>query len=125
MHIDEDFYISFCKTHIKVYKPAADDSLKVKFVQGSFKDKSFTYLPKDYKLVRIGRKEGLELPYTEESISRIQCTFSFEDGSWYVYDGNMEKPSTNGSWIMNTKIYEIQNGDIFKTGNVVFSTKVI
>jgi pSer/pThr/pTyr-binding forkhead associated (FHA) protein len=75
--------------------------IKVKFLQGPIQNLEMSFNSKDKKIVRIGRAKSAEIVYKDESVSRIQCTLSFEDGFWNLYDGkfdNGNKQSTNGLW---------------------------
>lgn len=42
-----------------------------------------------------------------------------------VYDGDGEKPSTNGTWIYMEGVYEITDGTMFKAGQTMFRVKVV
>ena len=35
---------------------------------------------------------------SSNNISKYQCTIIFENNKWYISDGDMEKPSRNGTW---------------------------
>jgi len=124
--LDQDYIISFCNTHILIYKSSRSDNiLKFKFLQGSLKDKPFTFSPVEYPNVRVGRNKDLEVCYNDESISRIQCTFIFENKRWYLYDGSRERASTNGVWILASKSIEIKDNMVLKSGNTTFKAVLI
>jgi len=117
--------ISFCNTHIFVNKiDKVDNVLKIKFLQGQFKDQSFAYNPLNQSAVKIGRSKDLDIVYKDDSISRFQCSFLFDNNTWYVQDGVDDKKSTNGIWLLASKGIEIQNDMIIKTGNSTFKTSI-
>jgi len=122
--IDLDYIISFCNTHMLVYKLNNSNILKFKFLQGILKDKVFTYNPVENPNVKIGRDKKNEVVYKDDSVSRVQCSFVYEDNFWYVYDGIPSKPSTNGIWILASKYFNLDDGMLLKTGNTTFSVKL-
>jgi len=122
--LDHDYIFSFCNTHIFVYKVKEDNVLNLRFLFGMYKKKIFTYNPKDHKLVRIGRNKAAEIVYKEDSVSRIQVTFAFENNKWYIYDGIKDKPSTNGLWALASKKMNLADGMIIKTGNTTFKARI-
>ena len=70
----------------------------------------------------IGRKKTCDYIYDDYSISKVQCTLSYEKGNWIIYDGDYDnfhnKKSTNGIWLLTRKGVLIENGMIFKSGNL-------
>ena len=48
--------------------------------------------------VTIGRKNCKINLNSSNNISKYQCTIIFENNKWYISDGDMEKPSKNGTW---------------------------
>ena len=70
----------------------------------------------------IGRKKTCDYIYDDYSISKVQCTLIYEKGNWIIYDGDYDnfhnKKSTNGIWLLTRKGVLIENGMIFKSGNL-------
>jgi hypothetical protein len=123
--IDQDYIFSFCNSHMIVYKTKADNFLHFKFLLGQFKNKLFYFNPKENKTIRIGRSKHAEVSYKDESVSRYQLTFVFENNKWFVYDGYKEKTSTNGLWMFASKKIAFFDGMILKTGNTTFKANIV
>ena len=48
-------------------------------------------------------------------------TIKFEDKNWIIYDGNNEKVSLNGIWVLaNNNKMNIEKNDILKIGKLLF-----
>jgi len=104
-----------------VYKVKQDNILRFKFLIGHLKNKIFTFDPKENKVVKIGRSKQSEVMYKDESVSRFQLSFVFENNNkWYICDGMKEKVSTNGLWMLASKKVAFHDGMIFKSGNTTF-----
>jgi len=63
------------------------------------------YNPEETRIVQIGRSKKANISLKDDSTSRVQLTYNsfnsrvrYENFSWYLYDGQPEKPSTNGIW---------------------------
>jgi len=107
-----------------VYKTKSDNMLHFKFLLGMFKNKMFNFDPKEFKQVRIGRSKHSEVVCKDESVSRFQLSFQFENGKWYIYDGLKDKASTNGLWMLASKKIAFYDGMILKTGNTTFKASL-
>ena len=64
-------------------------------------------------------------------MSRIQCKWvynknrlEFEDGKWYISDGDGDKLSTNGTWTFVEAPAKLKNNSMFKAGQLTFKVKV-
>jgi hypothetical protein len=44
----------------------------------------------------------------------------YYDKQWMLIDGDIDKPSTNGTWLYIENFFEIYNGMIFKAGETLF-----
>jgi len=120
MIIQHEYIFSFSTIHFFVYKPHKKDKLlKIKILHGNLKEKTFSFNPKEVTKVRIGRNKSNEIFCNDDDVSRIQCTFVF-DQDWYVYDGTSEKASKNGLWMLATKEIPVENNMFIKTGNTTF-----
>jgi len=123
--IDQDSIFSFCNTHIFVYKVKSDNLLKFKFLIGSLKNKMYTFDPKENKVVRIGRSKQSEVLYKDESVSRFQLSFVYDNGKWFICDGVRDKISTNGLWKLASKKVAFHDHMIFKSGNTTFKVTLV
>jgi len=123
--LENDSIFSFCNTHMLVYRMQnnRDKTLKIKFLHGVLKEKTFTFKPNETKRVRVGRNKNLEIVCDEENVSRIQCTFVF-DKTWCIYDGTPEKQSRNGIWLLASKGIPIVNNMLIKSGNTTLQASL-
>ena len=63
------------------------------------------------KTVTIGRNKNCNFSFPKDkSFSRFQTTFEFDENNneWTIFDGNKEKPSTNGTWIFGIHSFVIK-----------------
>jgi len=125
--IDNDYIFSFCEMHLFVYKPLKDNKIKFKFLVGEHKDTVFSFSPKHHKSVFIGRTRHANVIFKDESVSRIQCSFTFDTftNKWFIEDGQNENLSTNGTWILATRMMSFYDGLIFKSGNTTFQATLL
>ena len=75
------------------------------------------------KQITIGRDKQCTLSYPKDkSFSRIQTTIQFEDdlNEWVIYDGNIDRGSTNGTWVFGIHSFPIKDGMIAE----ILTTKV-
>lgn len=73
------------------------------------------------KEITIGRADNCIIKLEDDNISRIQMTIRFEDKKWIIYDGNNEKESLNGIWVLaNDNKMNIEKNDILKIGKLLF-----
>jgi len=63
--------------------------------------------------------------YKDESVSRFQLSFLFENNRWYIYDGVKDKQSTNGLWMLASKKIAFYEGMTLKTGNTTFKASLV
>ena len=108
---------SFGDTHMVL--KIENDTLEVKFVDGPKLNSEYTFTPHDLK-VTVGRMQDCTIQFTDNSLSRYQCAFEFRDDHWVIMDGNGNRGSTNGTWLFADMPYNINDGMVFKAGQVVF-----
>ena len=75
------------------------------------------------KIITIGRDKQCTLSYPKDkSFSRVQTTIQFEDelNEWVIYDGNIDKGSTNGTWVFGMHSFPIKDGMVAE----ILTTKV-
>ncbi|MBW4614975.1 MAG: ATP-binding cassette domain-containing protein [Desmonostoc vinosum HA7617-LM4] len=66
--------------------------------------------------------QGLKIPEDWSVVSRCQATIKKQNDSYYIYDGDGEKPSTNKLFVNNTVItpkkgFRLENGSEIKIAN--------
>jgi hypothetical protein len=69
--------------------------------------------------VTVGRSETCSVKVTGKNISRVQCTFYYDQG-WIVKDGG-SSASLNGTWFMPLEQAEVTDGMIFNANRTIFS----
>ena len=72
----------------------------------------------EFKSVRVGRNNDNELPLEGFAFSRIHTTFSYDVNKeeWYIQDGNGNKNSTNGTWLLLDWSLKIDDWISFRIG---------
>ena len=51
-----------------------------------------------------------EIKIEDNLLSKYQCSIKYENNAWVLYDGYLEKPSTNSNWYF--KIFDLIIGSI-------------
>ena len=59
----------------------------------------------------------------DNSLSRYHCMLYYAD-CWILADGDVGKPSTNGTWLFAEQFFEVHNGMVFKAGETLFKASV-
>jgi len=121
--IDQNIISSFGLNHVFI-RVVENDILEIKCIYGEMKNQVFTFNPREKNIVRIGRNKINDIIYSSDSVSRIQCTFAF-DQHWYLYDGTLESPSTNGVWILASKRVDMYDSMIIKAGKCTMVANII
>jgi len=101
-----------------------DQILKIQCFKGEYEGRCTEVFPHENTFFKLGRSRNCDIIINETNTSRYQCTFIYENGTWFVYDGKPGGPSTNGVWILANKSVQIKNGLIFKTGLSTFTARV-
>ena len=65
------------------------------------------------------------VPFTNSMhVIYYRFRIKFINNSWYLYDGNGKKGSTNGTWLFAEKDLQIFDNMTFKEGNYLFKATV-
>ena len=64
-----------------------------------------------------------------KAIGRVHCRFVYQNGTYYIIDGDGIKSSTNGTYINGVRLqgqqpYPVKNGDIIRLANSDFSVSI-
>lgn len=89
-------------------EPHNDSSLKIAIHKDSSQYEEY-YYDCNVKNVLIGRSEKCNITLNQGILSKIHCSFKFENKKWYLTDGNGEKASTNGTWMFCNSKYELKD----------------
>jgi len=116
----------FCFSNSQILATVGEDQvLKLNSLKGEYEGKFMEFSPLQTNYVRLGRSKSCDIIFNVESnTSRYQCTFLFENGCWYAYDGKPGSPSTNGVWVLANRYIVIRSGLTFKSGLSTFVAKV-
>ena len=122
--IKQKEFISVGDTIFQV-SPMKDNFLEIIHLERTKKNNNKQIFEgKKNKVVQFGRSKYSDFFFPKDkSFSRIQTTFQFEDDKkqWTVIDGNENKSSTNGTWILGTHSFLIQNEMVVE----VLNSKII
>jgi len=127
MHITERQAITknvICFGNTQFLASCNNQILKIQCLRGEYEGKCIEISPTEKTYVKLGRSKNCDVIFNEPNASRCQCTFIYENGDWFVYDGKPGVPSTNGVWLLANKYVCIKNGLIFKSGLTTFVARV-
>jgi hypothetical protein len=124
IELREGQIVSFLNTYV-VVQSIERDILKVKVLNTKSEGVEYAFDPFEKKQILLGRKKGNDIECMNEGISRIQCTFTFNNNRWYLSDGGFEKPSRNGIWQLVCKQIWIEDEMVIKTGFSTFKATLI
>jgi hypothetical protein len=77
------------------------------------------------KVVSVGRGIMCEVRLEDGLLSKIHATVFYGIGGWSLVDGDMEKHSTNGTWLYVGEEMEMHTAMIFKANQSVFQVTSI
>jgi pSer/pThr/pTyr-binding forkhead associated (FHA) protein len=49
--------------------------------------------------IKIGRSTSCTIVISDSTISRVQSRIVFSQGRWWLFDGQQDRPSVNGTWL--------------------------
>jgi hypothetical protein len=91
-----------------------------------FITKEFKILKKDFALT-IGRNKKCDVYIEDMMMSKIQSTIKYihKEKSFYLFDGNMQKESMNGTWVYILKPVLITDNFVFKAEHTLFVVNLV
>ena len=92
-----------------------------------FEIKKFPINKKSDKIITIGRSKKCDLVIDDMMMSKIQSSIKYnsKENAFYLYDGNFEKESMNGTWIYIVNPILITDNFIFKAEHTLFVVNLI
>ena len=92
-----------------------------------FETKTFTIDKKKDNIITIGRSKKCDLSIEDMMMSKIQSCikYNYKEKSYYLYDGNSEKESMNGTWVYILNPVLITDNFIFKAEHTLFVVNLI
>ena len=91
-----------------------------------FITKEFKILKKDFTLT-IGRNKKSDIYIEDMMMSKVQSTikYVYKENSFYLFDGNIQKESMNGTWIYILNPVLITDNFVFKAEHTLFVVNVV
>ena len=91
-----------------------------------FITKEFKILKKDFALT-IGRNKKCDVYIEDMMMSKIQSTIKYvhSEKSFYLFDGNVQKESMNGTWVYILNPVLITDNFVFKAEHTLFVVNLV
>ena len=92
-----------------------------------FEIKEFKIDNKKDNIISIGRSKKCDLSIEDMMMSKIQSCIKYnsKDKNYYLYDGNSEKESMNGTWVYILNPVLITDNFVFKAEHTLFVVNLI
>lgn len=104
---------------------AKANQLKLKIYGVNNDGDTFYFMPQNHN-ISIGRYELADIKLNDRNLSQIHCVINYsEKEGWKLKDGQVNKPSTNGTWIYISEEQEIKDKMFFKTSHTIFQAEYI
>ena len=89
--------------------------------------KEFQIKNSNNTVITIGRSQKCDIVIEDMMLSKIQCLIKYNshDECFYLYDGDGEKESTNGTWVFILNPIKIKNNFLFKAEHTLFVSTLI
>jgi hypothetical protein len=91
-----------------------------------FITKEFKILKKDFSLT-IGRNKKCDVYIEDMMMSKIQSTIKYihKENCFYLFDGNIQKESMNGTWVYILNPVLITDNFVFKAEHTLFVVNLV
>ena len=88
----------------------------------NYRVKEFQVKNNEDTKITIGRSQKCNIVIEDMMLSKIQAYIEYnsKDNIFYLYDGNGEKESTNGTWVFILNPIKITNNFLFKAEHTLF-----
>ena len=89
--------------------------------------KEFQIKENNNTVINIGRSQKCNIVIEDMMLSKIQCYIEYNahNQCLYLYDGDGEKESTNGTWVFILNPIKITNNFLFKAEHTLFVATLI
>ena len=123
--IDKKYYFSFGDVNFCI-EPIQNNKIEIWINLEDDKKKMFLFSPVD-KSITIGRSKKCNIVSPGVSLSRIQCTISYEDldNFWYLKDGAKDHNSMNGTWLFLNDQWEISENTEVRIGENLLNINIM
>mmetsp|Transcript_9465 Transcript_9465/g.9797 ORF Transcript_9465/g.9797 Transcript_9465/m.9797 type:complete len:364 (+) Transcript_9465:37-1128(+) len=139
LNLKDGVIISFGTNHLLITirdeaENQRDNASIINFraIYGPNKGDEYEFNSVDNSVIRFGRKKSyssvkIDVAFTEESTSRLQCTISFDENSrlWKIVDSDgCGKKSLNGTWFLADDYIKIESGMLVRVGTTTFEASL-
>ena len=92
-----------------------------------YESKIFKINKNEDKIITIGRSKKCNLSIDDMMMSKVQSCIKFDskENSFFLYDGNSEKESMNGTWVYILNPVLITDNFVFKAEHTLFVVNII
>jgi hypothetical protein len=111
------------KIIIKIFNNTILENKNMKENKGSNCEiKEFYIKYHEHKLITIGRNEKCDVVLEDAMLSKVHSCIEYEpkDKLFYLYDGDKNRESTNGTWVFILNSFKITDNFLFKAERTLF-----
>ena len=111
------------KIILKIFNHTILQNNKSKENKGkNFDLKEITVEKNKNRIISIGRSEKCDIAIDDVMLSKIHTTieYKYKEKAFYLYDGDMKKESTNGTWVFILNPIQITDNFMFKAEHTLF-----
>jgi hypothetical protein len=92
-----------------------------------YESKIFKINKNEDKIITIGRSKKCNLSIDDMMMSKVQSCIKYDskENTFYLYDGNSEKESMNGTWVYILNPILITDNFVFKAEHTLFVVNII
>ena len=111
------------KIIIKIFNHNILENNNIKEKEGkNFDLKEFTIGNNKNTIINIGRGTNCDITIEDAMLSKIHTSIEYKakDKSFYLYDGDIKKESTNGTWVFILNPIQIKDNFTFKAEHTLF-----
>lgn len=115
LHMGEHYLL------VNILMDSSLPKLKVKVFSPMCTEKVYFFNAEDYcdGKISIGRAANADVRLEDSLASKIQAAVEYSAQKWMLFDGDGDKPSTNGVWLYLSEALEIVSGMVFKTNHTI------
>ena len=115
------------KIIIKIFNQTILENNNIKKNKGEKCDvKEFSLEKNKNIFISIGRSEKCDITINEDMLSKVHSCieYKYQDKSFYLYDGDSKKESTNGTWVFIPSPIQITDNFTFKAEHTLFVVNI-
>jgi len=116
------FFLGDCLISAELHETTKSLLIELYYPNGTENEK-YEFSIKDTP-VTIGRIK-CSVRINSTICSKKQATLEHNEGNWYIYDGHGTKKSTNGTWLLLDRKFQLETDCYLKLGSNVFSINIV